>query len=148
MRDGDGRTDASGSGLTTPERTTFGRPLDAGSTDDVGTHPTGRGPYGHEDLAGNVWQWCEDEYDPYAYRRKTADRGVPGTCAEILATQDELRARGQQGFTGSNPIPHECEHVLRGGAFNYDAFGLRATNRVHHPGHFKIVMAGFRCAKN
>lgn len=148
MRDDDGRMYAWGNDLPTPERTTFGRSLEFGSTDDVGTHPAGRGPYGHDDLAGNVWQWCEDEYDPYAYRRKTADRGVPGTCAEILAAQDELRAKGQQGFTGSNPIPHECEHVLRGGAFNYDAFGLRATNRVHHPGRFKIVMAGFRCAKD
>ena len=148
MRGDDGRTYAWGNAPPTPERAAFGRSLEFGSTDDVGTHPQGRGPYGHDDLAGNVWQWCEDEYDPYAYRRKTADHGVPGTCAEILVTQDELRAHGQQGFTGSNPIPAECEHVLRGGAFNYDALGLRATNRVHHPGRFRIVMAGFRCAKD
>jgi formylglycine-generating enzyme required for sulfatase activity len=148
MRGEDDRTYAWGNDPPTPERTTFGRSLKTGSTDDVGTHPAGRGPYGHDDLAGNVWEWVEDEYDPYAYRRATADRGVPGTCAEIMETQDELRAHHQQGFTGSNPIPQVCEHVLRGGAFNYDAHGLRVTNRVHHPGHFTLVMAGFRCAKD
>jgi formylglycine-generating enzyme required for sulfatase activity len=148
MRGDDDRMYAWGNDPPTAERAAFGRPLKTGSTDDVATHPAGRGPYGHEDLAGNVWEWMEDEYDPYAYRRATADRGVPGTCAQILQTQDELRSQGLQGFTGSNPIPHVCEHVLRGGAFNYDANGLRATNRVHHPAHFRLVMAGFRCAKD
>jgi formylglycine-generating enzyme required for sulfatase activity len=146
MRGDDGRTYAWGNDPPTPERAAFGRPLKTGATDDVGTHPAGRGPYGHDDLAGDVWEWVADEYDPYAYRRATADRGVPGTCAEIMQTQDELRSKGLQGFTGSNPIPYVCEHVLRGGAFNYDANGLRATNRVHPPGHFPLVMAGFRCA--
>jgi formylglycine-generating enzyme required for sulfatase activity len=37
---------------------------------------------------------------------------------------------------------------LRGGAFNYRPQGLRASNRVHHPGGFRILVAGFRCAKD
>jgi formylglycine-generating enzyme required for sulfatase activity len=146
MRGDDDRTYAWGNEPPTPELAAFGRALDWGTTDEVGTHPKGRGPYGHDDLAGNVWEWCEDEYDPRAYTRAGASRGEPGTCAEILATQDELRARGMQGFTGSNPIPNVCEHVLRGGAFNYEGAGLRATNRVHHPARYKLLMAGFRCA--
>jgi formylglycine-generating enzyme required for sulfatase activity len=152
MRDGDGRRFAWGNELPTPERTAFGRPLGTapghGTTDDVGTHPLGRGAYGHDDLAGNVWQWMEDEYDPFAYTRPTAAEGKPGSCADILRAQDQLRAEGRQGFTGSNPIPRVCDRVLRGGAWNYDGPGLRATNRVHHPGHFRLVMAGFRCAKD
>ncbi|MFO0553735.1 MAG: formylglycine-generating enzyme family protein [Polyangiaceae bacterium] len=119
-----------------------------GPTAPVGTHPDGAGPYGHLDLAGNVWEWVEDFYDPIAYERPTRDRGVPGTCDEILATLTELRNKGKQGFTGSNPIPTECEHVLRGGAFNYPAAGLRVTNRVHHAGRMRLIMAGFRCAKD
>jgi formylglycine-generating enzyme required for sulfatase activity len=148
IRDDDGRRYPWGNEPPTPERTAFGRLLATGSTDDVGAHPSGRGPYGHDDLAGNVWEWTADEYDPYAYRRATASEGKPGTCDEIRAAQDELRAQHKQGFTGSNPIPTDCDRVLRAGAFNYDADGLRATNRVHHPPRFRLVMAGFRCAKD
>jgi formylglycine-generating enzyme required for sulfatase activity len=137
-----------GNDAPTPAHAAFGRALSTGTTDDVGTHPAGRGPYGHDDLAGNVWEWMEDEYDPIAYRRPTASRGQPGTCAQILASQEELRRDGKQGFTGSNPIPRICEHVLRGGAFNYDGPGLRTSNRVHHPATFRLVMAGLRCARD
>jgi formylglycine-generating enzyme required for sulfatase activity len=115
-------------------------------TCDVGSFPAGRGPYGHLDLAGNVWEWTADDYDPYAYRRAAASRGIPGTCAEILRTQNDLRAAGRRGFTGKNPIPDTCEKVLRGGAFNYPGAGLRVTNRVHHPGSWRMLVAGFRCA--
>lgn len=147
-RDTDGRRFPWGDDPPTPERAAFGRVLGADATDDVGSHPAGRGPYGHDDLGGNVWEWMFDFYDPYAYRRPGADKGEPGTCAEIKKTQDELRASGQHGFTGKNPIPKDCEHVLRGGAYNYDGPGLRSSNRVHHPGRFRLVMAGFRCAKD
>jgi formylglycine-generating enzyme required for sulfatase activity len=114
----------------------------------VGSRPAGRGPYGHDDLAGNVWEWMADLYDPIAYRRPSAPTGLPGACADILRTQDALRRAGKQGFTGSNPIPTTCERVLRGGAYNYPADGLRASNRVHHPGTWRLKMAGFRCARD
>jgi formylglycine-generating enzyme required for sulfatase activity len=143
-RGDDQRTYPWGNEPPSPELATFA----ASRTTDVGVHPAGAGPYGHLDLAGNVWEWLEDLYDPYAYRRPGADRGIPGTCTEILATLDGLRSSGRQGFTGSNPIPTECEHVLRGGAFNYGADGLRSSNRVHHPGPFRLVMSGVRCAKD
>lgn len=116
------------------------------ATRDVGSFPEGKGPFGHLDLAGNVWEWVADEYDPYAYRRPGAARGEPGSCEQIKAAQDELRRLGKQGYTGNNPIPFECERVLRGGAYNYRADGLRNSNRVHHPGAFRMAVAGFRCA--
>lgn len=119
-----------------------------GTTCAVGSYPRGGGPYGHLDLAGNVWEWMADYYDPFAYRRSGAAHGEPGTCQEIKETQNWLRANNRQGFTGTNPIPTSCERVLRGGAFNYPANGLRATNRVHHPGDWRLLMAGVRCAKD
>jgi len=143
-RDTDDRRYTWGNDEPTHDRTVFS----AARTEDVGTHPSGRGPYGHDDLAGNVWEWMQDPYDPYAYRRAGAPTGTPGSCEEITAAQDELRRQNKQGFTGSNPIPDECEHSIRGGAYNYDAQGLRATNRVHHPGRYRIPMLGVRCAKD
>lgn len=147
-RGDDGRKYPWGNDAPTPERACYGRLFGRDAPDDVGTHPSGRGPYGHDDLAGEVWEWTEDEYDPFAYVRAGAEAGVPGTCAEIMTALWELRRDGGQGFTGTNPIPNECEHVLRGGAWNYFPQGLRASNRVHHPGRFRATMAGFRCAKD
>lgn len=143
-RGDDGRTYPWGEAFPTKAHAVFGE----GTTADVGSRPAGKGPFGHLDLAGNVWEWVEDHYDPYAYRRAGAAEGKPGTCDEIMATLAELKRGKMQGFTGSNPIPDECERVLRGGAFNYHAKGLRASNRVHHPGRFHLVMSGFRCAMN
>jgi formylglycine-generating enzyme required for sulfatase activity len=144
VRGDDGRKFPWGNDAPTPARAVYS----TGAPEDVGTHGAGRGPYGHDDLTGNVWEWMEDDYDPIAYTRATASEGKPGTCAEIRAAQDKLRAEKREGFTGSNPIPTDCEKSIRGGAYNYPAYGLRSTNRVHHPGSFRLKMTGFRCAKD
>jgi formylglycine-generating enzyme required for sulfatase activity len=128
----------------------FGRYIGTkmGTTCAVGSYPKGAGPYGHLDLAGNVWEWMSDFYDPIAYRRPTASQGEAGTCEQIIETQNWLRQHKRFGFTGTNPIPTVCERVLRGGAFNYSDAGLRVTNRVHHPGSWRLIMAGVRCARD
>ncbi len=40
----------------------------------VGFWPGSRGPFGHHDLVGNVWQWTEDEGEPGPGRRAGARR--------------------------------------------------------------------------
>jgi formylglycine-generating enzyme required for sulfatase activity len=143
VRGTDGRRFAWGNNKPTEELTVaLGRsgPL------EVGSRPKGNGPFGHSDLAGNVWEWVNDLYDPYAYRRDNAKTGQPGTCEAIMSALAEIKRSGKRGFTGTNAIK-ECERSIRGGAYNYPANGLRATNRVHHPGRWRLRMTGFRCAK-
>jgi formylglycine-generating enzyme required for sulfatase activity len=140
-------------GNTTPDAAhlaCFGRKVGAkgATTMPVGSYPEGRGPYGHFDLTGNVWEWTNDIYDPMAYSREGRDHGAPGTCEQVLESLASLRKEKRQGYTGSNPIPTTCERALRGGAFNYPAAGLRASNRVHHPPEWRMLVAGFRCAKD
>lgn len=147
-RGDDGRTYPWGNAFPDPKKHGCFQGCQGGATAEVGSYPDDAGPYGHHDLAGNVWEWIADSYDPYAYKRPTADRGVPGTCEQILEAQDELRKKKLEGYTGTNPIPTECERVLRGGAFNYHAKGLRSSNRVHHPRSWRLLVAGFRCAKD
>ncbi len=118
------------------------------TTEPVGSYPEGKSAYGQLDLTGNVWEWVADDYDPFAYTRSTAGQGVPGSCDQIMQALDQLRREHKQGFTGTNPIPNECEKVLRGGAYNYRLSGLRNSNRVHHPSRFRIAVAGFRCARD
>lgn len=127
-----------------PSRASFG--WQHHGPDDVGGHPAGAGPFGHLDLGGNVWEWVADVYHPAYYATSPEQNPDGGTCAESLAFFKDLRRSGRKGYTGSNPIPDICERVLRGGAWNYKADGLRVTNRVHHGPKFRIKVAGFRCA--
>ena len=141
-RGADGRTYPWGETYPTLRMATFGHDEHSGHPDPVGSQPGVPSPYGALDLAGNVWEWVADPYDPYAYREPT----VEPTCERALASLTDLRTRRVRGFTGSNPLPTTCERVLRGGGWNYGGAGLRSSNRVHHAPSYRLVMSGFRCA--
>ena len=59
--------------------------LNSGDPFDNGTAPVayyregnsdGRSPYGVSDMAGNVWEWIQDEYDSAYYQRSPRDNPV------------------------------------------------------------------------
>ena len=75
----------------------------------VGQFPKGESPDGIADLAGNVWEWCLDEYSPTAYQRN--GKGVPRNPIN-LRFRDVLRSR-----------------VIRGGAWDVGSAFLRSSLR-------------------
>ena len=75
----------------------------------VGQFPTGESPDGIADLAGNVWEWCLDEYSPTTYQR---DSGDVSRNPLNLRFRDVLRSR-----------------VIRGGAWDVGRAFLRSGLR-------------------
>ena len=75
----------------------------------VGQFSKGESPDGIADLAGNVWEWCLDEYSPTAYQRGSSD---VSRNPLNLRFRDVLRAR-----------------VIRGGAWDVGRAFLRSGLR-------------------
>jgi sulfatase modifying factor 1 len=102
-------------------------PNNPGRLMPVGRFPGGASPYGVRDLAGNVWEWVADDYDPHYYARSPyRDPRGPGP----RSAQPERMSR----------------KVLRGGAC-CSMFGLpRTSNRLAFPADFADDDIGFRCA--
>ena len=94
----------------------------ATETQPIGTHTAGAGPFGHQDLGGNLWEWLSDWYDP-AYYQVSPTQSPTGPAMSV---------------TG--------DRCKRGGSWADDR--TRAADRWHHPvdmwGAYDI---GFRCAR-
>ncbi|MCP5115946.1 MAG: SUMF1/EgtB/PvdO family nonheme iron enzyme, partial [bacterium] len=71
-----------------------------GRTTPVGAYPAGVGPYGTLDQAGNVWEWCFDQYDSDAYRDRDGQRDP---VVEPKDDSDEGAVRALRGGAWNNP---------------------------------------------
>ena len=114
----DGRAYPWGEEEPSPRLACYGRDYRTGGPDAVGTHPEGRGPFGHLDLAGSVWEHCLDPWAPRAYAR--------GPVRDPLA-------RGDKGV-----------RTIRGGGWFDGAGLLRAALRFGLPAAVGGEFRGFR----
>jgi formylglycine-generating enzyme required for sulfatase activity len=79
----------------------------------VGSFPGGASPCGALDMAGNVWQWCEDTYDETVYERYARGdfsppapgkrRSLWGGCWYMTARFCRVAHRGGLAANGSDP---------------------------------------------
>lgn len=104
----------------------------------VGTAPVKSFPpnqYGLYDMAGNVWEWCEDWYDATFYLQKSA--------------QDNSAVGPSRSFNPSNPYTQV--KVLRGGSFLCNdeyCSGYRNSRRMQSSPDTGLNHTGFRCVKD
>ena len=75
---------------------------------------------GAMDMAGNVWEWVNDNYD-----------------ADYYASSPVLSPSGPRGGT---------HRIIRGGSWYNSANGVRATDRGHNEPDQRTDSIGFRCA--
>lgn len=94
----------------------------------VGQFPKGESPDGIADLAGNVWEWCLDEYNPTVYQRN--GEGVRRNPLN-LRFRDVLRAR-----------------VIRGGAWDVGSAFLRSGLRFKFYPLDSTHTIGFRVVRS
>lgn len=120
-RSDDGRTYPWGDDGANSSRANFNMPIN-GDTMEVGTHSDGASPYGAEDMAGNVWEWAADWYDPDYYGASPTD--------DPQGPDD--------GFV----------KVARGGGFGSLGSSLATYLRVSYHPMEAFSMLGFRCVAN
>jgi formylglycine-generating enzyme required for sulfatase activity len=85
-------------------------------TSPVGTYPRGASPFGIEDLAGNISEWCLDFFEPY---------------------------RGKEIVNRRGPL-QGTQRVYRGGSWRSKASSLRASARHFNSPDYSSNEIGFR----
>jgi formylglycine-generating enzyme required for sulfatase activity len=100
-----------------------------GTTTPVGRYPANK--FGLFDMAGNVWEFLADQWEPYNAEAKS--NPVAG---------------GDLFGSGETFLQVKTRRVIRGGSYGGDAINLWVEYRDSHPPEAAKDFVGFRCAKS
>lgn len=109
-------------------------------TADVDSYPQGKSPYGAYSMAGNVFEWVQDWYDPNYYKtaKQTINPTGPskGVFLSATGTYVDRYATGKK-------------RVIRGGSWYAPAASSTTTHRFWNDpiNNSYGVGLGFRCAR-
>lgn len=73
-----------------------------GSTSPVGAHPAAANALGLQDMAGNVWEWCRDSFDPDFYG--SLGQGDLDPCCQRDGSQRSLRGGSFASFASQGRV--------------------------------------------
>ncbi|EYF08544.1 serine/threonine protein kinase [Chondromyces apiculatus DSM 436] len=121
----DGRRYPWGRAEPTPRLANFDNRSRENGTSAVGAYPEAASPYGALDMAGNVWEWCDDYDDPDFYADGPA-----------------------RNPRNNRPPARNPRLVMRGGSWMYGAQSLRAYTRQSYDARYRFADGGFRCARS
>ena len=116
-------------------------PADANYSNNVGdTTPVGKYPengYKLLDMAGNVWEWCLDEYDAEFYFTFPRDG----------AARNPLSGANSVEWLMDNFANIKWNRVLRGGSWPYAEYYVRVASRNVSSPTAANDFLGFRCVR-
>ena len=104
-------------------------------TAPVKTYPPNA--FGLYDMAGNVWEWCQDKYDANQYLKDKRNEPI-------------LDPKGSSNYNDPR-LPYSESHVIRGGSFLCnDSYcsGYRVSRRMSSTKDSGFNHTGFRCVKD
>ena len=121
-----------------PAKANYGKNHEA--TFPVDSLPEGASPYGLHHMAGNVFEWVQDWYDPNFYQKTPHPANTKGPLKPIWI-----------GGTGTyvDRLTVGAKRVIRGGSWTAAESSITTTHRFwNHPSNNSYgVGLGFRCAR-